>query len=981
MSGDRRTPDGPDEGRGPEDRTRTTSDGSGTDSGAARKRSGASGGAVSGASGGARPGGVGRLLRHSGLRRARAQAPLLLCLTLLTALLALVASAGPGVVDSLAGKALAGRLTEAQRAAPGLEFFTVFAPLGTKETPTGAMAGDLEATRNLITGSVPRQLAGKVVHDSTRIEIRGGYTPTPGGETGFTLVLPDDAPSAQTYAEGRPPAPVSTGRELEVAVSTRARDTLKLRLGQRLVMTPRPLFKQAGGPVRVVGFFTPKDTRLQREVPPLATPLRTSAPNAAPAWQTYAIIGVSGAERIQEEQGFDLMAVWRLRLNLDAADATPLATQQGLISLRQSFTAYTDNAATQFCGEPSFGSGGYECALGRHGSTRLLSVGPLLKAVDTFEKDWARVRVLIAFAPASLFCVGLAACAVASLLALRRRLPELRLRRARGASALRLACAAGAGTAPLVLAGCAAGVLLAHRYAPAGAPPPGIATPLYLAVAVWLLLPLLTWHALRDGALHAPIRTRSRRTRSAALRRLTLEGGLLLLTGTGVFLLRSRTPAAEPDLQLAVVPALLGVAAVIVLVRCYPAPVRAAARWSARRRGTVPMLALSRAAQDAPSRALALLVLVTTLGTAVFGGLVAQTLAEGRRDAVRWQTGADASYVVDTLDPGAVRSLSTAPGVRHHIVITQRSADLRDGRNGTTVGNVALQSLDAAALRRAAPHSAVARALTGVRPGPGKEIPVLAAPPLRQGGVYQAQVRGTDTRVKVVGPLPDDVARDDVLGPLHSTSDTPVVLADASAVQNLDPSTVTRSALLLYGTDIDAAALRTLVPRGGKSSNVGTLSILADEQAAIADDQVLAALTTAYRLCTVLTVLLALVALVLDLLLSAPERGRTAARLRTMGLGDRATGALNLVQLLPVVAAAALGGSALGLLLPGLLGDALDLRGFTGGPLDPVPRTDYAAFAVLGGGFLLLVAAAVAVETALARRRRLGTVLRLGEQT
>ncbi|GAA3486066.1 hypothetical protein [Streptomyces cremeus] len=76
-----------------------------------------------------------------------------------------------------------------------------------------------------------------------------------------------------------------------------------------------------------------------------------------------------------------------------------------------------------------------------------------------------------------------------------------------------------------------------------------------------------------------------------------------------------------------------------------------------------------------------------------------------------------------------------------------------------------------------------------------------------------------------------------------------------------------------------------------------------------------------------------------------------------------------------------IGGDAPGLLLPRLLGDALDLRGFTGGPLDPVPRIDHAATAVLGGGFLLLVAAAVAVETALAGRRKLGAVLRLGEQT
>ncbi len=927
------------------------------------------------------PSGVVRLLRHSAPRRALAETPLRLCLALLTAVLALVASAGPAVVDRLAGNALAGRLAEAQRNAPGLEVFATFGPADTGLPPSGAIVGDLLATRHLILGSAPRPLAGKVAYDSTRIEIRGGHTPTPGGEAGFTLVLPDDAPDARSYVAGRPPAPL--GDSLEIAVSTRTRDALRLRLGQRLDLKARPTFKQVDGPVRVVGFFTPKDSRLLREIPPLTTPLQTSPPNAPPTWQAYAIIGVGSAERIQQEQNFDLMAVWRFRLRFDGAAATPLATGRGPLGLRQSVMKYAENAAVQFCGTPQLGLGGYPCMLGRHESTELLSSGRLLATVEKFERDWARVRVLIAFAPASLFCVGLAACAVASLLALRRRLPELRLRRARGASALHLACAAGAGTAPLVLVGWAAGVLLARQSAPEGPPPPGGLTALYLALAVWLLLPALTWYALRDGALHAPIRTRARRIRSAARRRLTLEGGLLLLTGAGVQALRSRAPAAEPDLQLAVVPALLGVAAVIVLVRCYPAPVRWAARRSARRRGTVPLLALSRAAQDAPSRALVLLVLVTSLSTAVFGGLVARTLAEGRRDAVRWQTGANASYVAESLDADTARRLAATPGVRHRVLITHRTADLRDGRTGLGVGDVALETLDGGALREADPHSAVARALAGLPPRQGREIPVLADPPLRRGNVYLAALRGAEARVKVVGPLPGAAGRDPALGPLRGDSQTPLLLADESALRGLGLGlpTVRKSALLLYGPDIDAAALRALVPRADKSSGLGTLSILADEEAAIDDDQVLAALTTAYRLCTALTVLLALFALVLDLLVSAPERGRTAARLRTMGLGGRATGALNLVQLLPMTVAAALGGAALGLLLPRLLGDALDLRGFTGGPFDPVLRTDYAATAVLGGGFLLLVAAAVAVETALAGHRTLGTVLRLGEQT
>ncbi|MEU8891861.1 FtsX-like permease family protein [Streptomyces sp. NPDC048442] len=909
---------------------------------------------------------------HPAVRHARAELPLRLCLTVLTALLALVASAGPAVLDRLAGNALASRLAGAQRAAPGLEFFATFHPADSDVPPTGGLAGDLAATRDRIVGAAGPPLEGNLIPDSTRVEIPAGTAPAPGGAAAFTLLLPDDAPPPNTYAQGRPPS--ATSGALEVAVSTRTRDALGLRLGQQLVLTSPPGFKRAEGTARVVGFFAPKDSRLLREVPLLATPLPTSAPGASPTWQAFAVVGPAAVEQIQEQQVFDLLAVWRLRLAFGATAATPLATGEGSTALRQALDSYREDAGVQFCTQV------YACEIGQHPAEVLQSTSPLVKALDRFDQDWARVRVLIAFAPASLFCVGLAACAVAALLALRRRLPELRLRRARGASASGLAGAAAAGTAPLVLLGWAAGVLLARLYAPEGTPPPGFLTALYLAVAVWLLLPALTWYALRDGALHAPIGTRARRTRSAALRRLTVEAGLLLLTGIGVYTLRSRPTAAEPDLPLALVPALLGVAAVIVLVRCYPPPVRAAARWSARRRGTVPLVALSRAAQDAPARALALLVLVTTLATAVFGGLVAQTLTEGRRDAARWHTGADASYTAERLDAGTVRRLSATPGVRHRVAASLRTADLKNDRDGSSTGTVDLVSLDGAALRRAVPGSAAGRALAAVRPGGGREIPVLAGPELLQGGVYRAWVRGTDASIKVVGALPPDAVRDDVLGPLRQGSDAPLLLADEAALAALGPPTVHRAALLLYGPRIDARALRYLVPRA-ETSAVGTLRILADEEAAVGGDGVLSAVTTAYRLCTAVTVLLALFALVLDLLLSAPERGRTAARLRTMGLGDRATGALHLLQLLPMVLAAAVGGGALGLLLPGLLGPALDLRSFAGGPFAPALRTDYAAFAALGGGFLLLVAAAVAVETAMARRRRLTAVLRLGEQT
>jgi putative ABC transport system permease protein len=917
------------------------------------------------------------LVRRVLVRRVRAELPLMLCLGVLTGLLSLVAAAGPAVVDGLAGRALAARTAQEQLAAPAVRFGALFEPKADGLPVTGDLAGDLKDTRTVIESAAPGPLAGRVTPESARVEIPAGTARAPGGTGTFTLLLADDGPGPGGYVEGRPPSDTSSA--LEIAVSTRTRDALKLRLGHRLDLIPAPGSKQASGTARVVGFFTPADSGLMREVPLLATPLNAPGKHSALTWQTAALIGAAAAGKLQEDENLTLLAVWRLRLNLDAATATPLTTGEGRTALRLAVAQYRDQASILYCGAADLMGAGMDCRLGHHPAGELQDLGSVLRILDAFDQDWARVRVMIAFAPVSLFCVGLAACAAAALLSLRRRLPDDLLRRARGASAIRLAGAVALRTAPVVLLGCAAGVFAAQRLAPQGGSPPGQLSALSVAAVGWLLLPALSWYLLRDGALHAPVRTRARRARGAALRRITLEGALLLLAAAGVYTLHARGAVAEPDLQMAAVPALLGIAAVVLLVRCYPPPVRAAARWSARGRGTVPLVALTRAAQDAPARALALLVLVTTLATAVFAGLVGQTLVEGRKDTARWRAGADASYTADRLDAQTVRRISVTPGIRHRLTTESRGVDLNDASDGTNHGSVDLVSLDSATLRAAVPGSAVGRALAGLR-RTGGDIPVLAGPELRQGGLYTARVRGAYARLKVVGPLPPGADRDHTLGPVRDGSDSPLLLTDGSAVGGLGGPTVRKAALLLYGPDIDRPALRSLVPRSAPGSAIGQLRILADEQDAAERDGVLAALTSAYRLGTAFTLLLALVALVLDLLLSAPERGRTAARLRTMGLGDRATGALHLVQLLPMVLAAAVGGSVLGLFLPELLGPALDLHGFTGGPAAPAVRADYGAAAALGGGFLLLVAAAVAVETVLARRRKLTAVLRLGEQ-
>ncbi|MGI3223165.1 hypothetical protein ACRJ4B_03455 [Streptomyces sp. GTA36] len=933
-----------------------------------------------------------RPLRWVAVREVRADVPLLVCLAVLVALLTAVAAAGPGLLDRLAGRALASRLEQEQQVEPGILFSARFEPADSADADAWAsdLAEDLLPVTEVIANAAPDALNGGLVHDSTRVELPFLRTVVGAGEAGLGLVYASDAPGRGAYVEGRPPA--RSGKRVEIAVSTRTRDALKLRLGQKLPLSPGALENVQATAV-VVGFFTTDGAgtksgvaktasaeggdRLWHEVPLLAGPSRFPPRSAAGLdWEARALVAPGTVTALQAQAGAVLTVTWGMRLDLDEGTAARFAGDQGQGELQRLLVRYPDDARSVFCGDIA-DFGGMFCEIGPHPASTLQHSTHLPDALTDFGRQWRQGRVVISFALASLLVVGLLAAAVTALLAVRRSLDAHRLQRARGASATGLALARAVHTAPTVLLGLVAGIAAARSLP---GPSPAYGQALLVAGLVWLLLPALTWHALRDRSA----RTGGRPVPFAAGRRLTAEAVVLLLAAAGVVALRTRGTAAEagPDPLLAAVPALLGLATVAVLVRCYPLPVRILARLSARRRGVVALIALSRAAKEAPARALALLVLVVTLAGAVFGGFVAGTLAEGRREAAGWQVGADASYLGAQRSPAVAERLAQVRGVRETVSVRQLRVDPTSATSGSRYGIASLVGIDGARLRAAAPHSPAARALdaaglTGPRSGTGIRVLATGA---RAGDRLTVTLHGRKMDLRVAGPLPDDVLQDPALGPVRGTTPSRerLLLADNRDLTAIGASDYEGSSLLLYGPHLDVQTLRSLVPRAGHDTAVGELRIRSEEEADAAADGMISVLRAAHTTCTALAVLLALLALVLELLLSAEARGRTTAYLRTLGLGGRATSGLHLLQLLPMVVAAVAGGTALGLTLPALLGPALDLREFTGGPAAPTPHPDLLLTAALGAGLGMLVVVAVGVETWIGRRRGLGAVLRLG---
>jgi putative ABC transport system permease protein len=196
-----------------------------------------------------------RPLRWVAVREVRADVPLLVCLAVLVALLTAVAAAGPGLLDRLAGRALASRLEQEQQVEPGILFSARFEPADSADADASAsdLAEDLLPVTEVIANAAPDALNGGLVHDSTRVELPLLDTVTGAGEVGLGLVYASDAPGRGAYVEGRPPT--QRGKRAEIAVSIGTRDALKLRLGQELPLSPGALDKVQATAV-VVGFFT-----------------------------------------------------------------------------------------------------------------------------------------------------------------------------------------------------------------------------------------------------------------------------------------------------------------------------------------------------------------------------------------------------------------------------------------------------------------------------------------------------------------------------------------------------------------------------------------------------------------------------------------------------------------------------------------------------------------------------------------------------
>jgi putative ABC transport system permease protein len=454
-----------------------------------------------------------------------------------------------------------------------------------------------------------------------------------------------------------------------------------------------------------------------------------------------------------------------------------------------------------------------------------------------------------------------------------------------------------------------------------------------------------------------------------AVRRLIAEVALTAAAIGGLVLLRQQGQPGG-DLYAELAPVLVAIPAALVVMRCYPLVLRVLVRFAGRLPGATAFVGLARAARSAPRAVLPTFALILALSAVGFGTMMRAAVARGEVTASWQRVGADA--VVNAtgspaaVTPAALRSIGAVPGVQHIV-----PAMLTSGRTARGA-NVAVVSVDPerfAALIGDTPlpaFPATKLAMTGstaVTGGPFPALATAAAAAALRPGSARLDLGTRQVTVNVTGAitgLPWAPGRAVVVLPMTA-------LGGTAAAPNV---------IVVTGRQLDSRRLESVARRVLPGSVITLRSAVLDDHAdAPLPNGAYQALALASGAAAGLIVLVVIIALVLG----APSREATLARLAVMGLAPRQARWLVVTEVLPQIVLAAIGGLGCAATLIPLLAPAIDLSSLTGSPASVQVSAQPLPLALAAAGMLAVAVLTLAVQTAVAGRRAEGRPPRLSE--
>ncbi|MFF9199650.1 FtsX-like permease family protein [Streptomyces sp. NPDC014779] len=836
----------------------------------------------------------------------------------------------------------------------------------------------LRDTRDLVLPLLPEPLradladSGYGVRTSKRLPASDRWLPQPYGvPPEFVLDAPAGLAEHSVLRAGRAPRAVGGGA-MEAAVSVKTAEALHLKPGS-VVHVPG----SDGEPkaVTVTGIVEPRGTASGywaydslRHVPEF-----TAKAGAEPVyyWAATLLLAPEGAPALVGTTG-QPEPYWRF------TPATGHLTAQD-----------TDRLAAAL---DSMGDGPGLVRLKKTLGPNSAFVTDLDRIVAGHAGTRDAIASVVAVAAFGVGAVALVVLAMTGGLFAARRHAELALLRSRGASLAGIGGRLLGETAVISVPAAGLGLLLAVLLVGADSAArflPALAGAAAVAVVAAVLLPARAMVQHRRPQLHGG--REDLVSARPSTRRTVAELTLLVLAVAAVTALRRRGTADAGDHLVSAAPVLVALIAAVVLVRLYPLPLRWAARPAARVRGTVGFLALARAGRSSASGALPLLALLLALTTAAFGGSVLTGVADARDRAASLAVGADARVNGEggraPLPAGLADAVRGAPGVRevspvqieYGLELPSRLGTADQGMGAPLIGVEPVSYARLAARTGFGAFDAGLLKSTGTG-GPehtgdsDRVIPALASPKVAERlGTRPMEIIAAAGRfhVKVVAVREATPALPD---------------KDFLVVNGTDLTNRAATALLVTGpagAPLDAAALRSAVAAHGKGLGV----VLREERrAAYVDSPLQTGAEGLYRVAIAAGAGYAVLAVLLSLLQTAPERTTLLARLRTMGLTRRQGRTLLALEALPQALLAAAGGALVGWATIALLSPGVDLvrMALAAAPDEAVAlgtalRADGWSLGVPAAGVVLLTGAVAGVQAWWVARRGSVKELRAGD--
>ncbi|MCX4535057.1 ABC transporter permease [Streptomyces sp. NBC_00841] len=900
-------------------------------------------------------------------------------LGLLVLLTAFLAAAFPRAVDAYENKGLRHDLAVEDPRRSVLELTAPPPALGEEAKREAAVRGAaLGAIHRKVLAGLPEPVRADAsqssygIHTTEPIAAGEKWLPRPYGlDPALTYATPSALPAHATLRDGAWPtvhgAVTTAATEVEAAVTEATAKALRLKVGSTIAVPTRgerPLT------VRITGIIAPKlpEAAYWSSERLLRTPslVAKTAKDPLYYWIAALLLPPDAAPALLATTGVP-EPYWRIAPDPDRLTALDVDRLRSRVASLESGPELLKLRA-----------------LAGPAATLTTDLDGVLTGYDAMRSAISPVVTVAAVGIGAVAAVVL--LMTGGLLAARRH-SELALLRSRGGSLRGIGGRLLAETAVTTVPAAALGLLLAVAAIGRVRLWPAVVGAAAVAVLVCVALPLGTTLGHRIPQLHGA--RDDMMTARPSRRRTVAELTLLVLAVGAVAALRRRGTAADggSDFLVSAAPVLVGLIAALVLARLYPLPLRLASRSVARLRGAVGFLSLARAGRASASGAPALLALLVALTTAAFGGSVLAGVADARDDAAVLATGADARISGEgdaiELPDRLVRDVRKAGGVREVAPVQiEYSVPLPSGDLGSDV-KATLVGVDPGTYARLAratglgPFPADRLKATGAAPGKGtlpskdRVLPVLASPSVaEQLGERPRAIKSLagDFKVRVVGTVTRTPAVDNA----------DFLVVDAASLTHRQTTT-----LLVTGGSADAKALRAATHRAGPTF---FLQLRSEERAAFVDTPMQSGAERIYTAAIAAGAGYALLAVLLSLLQTAPERTALLARLRTMGLTRRQGRRLLGLEAMPQALLAAIGGLLVGWATIALLAPGVDLvqLALSSGPgsdtLDTAPlRADLWSLALPALGVVALAATVAAVQAWWAGRRGSITELRAGD--